>query len=80
MQNIAVEFKYRDTKLSRPDVDRIVGTAIKSGRVSSGNGCVIIKCRVAAKTAYKAAEDWADNENIEVHVDECLSKYDDDYR
>lgn len=80
MTNIAVEFKYRDTKLSRPDVNRIVGTAFNNNKVGPGNGCVIIKCRVAAKTAYQAAQDWKDNHDIEVHIDDSLSSYDEIYK
>ncbi len=78
---IALEFKYRKTKLSRPQVDNIVGTAIKEGVVIVGDmssGCVIIKCRNAAKTAYKSAEVWGEK-GVEVHIDECLSSYDEKY-
>ena len=80
MPNIALEFKYRETKLSRPDVNRIVGTAFNNNKVSPGSGCVIIKCRTAAKTAYQAAQDWKENHNIEVHIDESLSEYDSQYK
>ena len=77
-----MEFKYRSTRLSRPDVDTIVGNAIRNGIVAPnqlGFGCVVIKCHSAAGTAYAAAEEWRER-GVEVHIDECLSEYDQEYR
>lgn len=81
MKRIALEFKYRQTRLSRPQVDTIVGNAIRNNIVSASDpnsGCVIIKCHTAASTAFAAAEEWTRN-GIEVHIDECLSVYDEQF-
>lgn len=82
MRKIALEFKYRETRLSRPDVDTIVGNAIRNGVVTVGNlksGCVVIKCHTAASTAFKAAQEWQDK-GVEVIIDPCLSSYDEQYK
>ena len=75
MPKIALEYKYRETRLSRPNVDTIVGNAIRNGVVEPGNkksGCIIIKCHSVAKTAYAAAKEWK-TKGVEVHIDPCLS-------
>lgn len=78
MRKIALEFKYRETRLSRADVDTIVGNAIRNGVVKFGDsssGCVIIKCHTAASTADKAAKEWLEK-GVEVIIDPSLSAYD----
>lgn len=82
MKKIALEFKYRETRLSRPDVDTIVGNAIRNGIVKVGDltsGCVIIKCHSVASTAYQAAEEWG-KQGVEVIINPCLTSYDDQYK
>lgn len=82
MRKIALEFKYRETRLSRPDIDTIVGNAIRNSVVKMGDlssGCIIIKCHSVASTAYKAAKEWKD-QGIEVIIDPCLTSYDAKYK
>ncbi|ARN66088.1 hypothetical protein FORC36_1571 [Vibrio vulnificus] len=82
MRKIALEFKYRETRLSRPDVDTIVGNAIRNSIVKvddPSSGCVIIKCHSVASTAYKAAKEWG-QKGIEVIIDPCLTSYDAQYK
>lgn len=82
MRKIALEFKYRETRLSRPDVDTIVGNAIRNSIVKVGDpssGCIIIKCHSVALTAYKAAKEWG-QKGIEVIIDPCLKSYDAQYK
>ncbi len=82
MRKIALEFKYRETRLSRPDVDTIVGNAIRNSVITVGDptsGCVIIKCHSVAQTAYIAAKEWGEK-GVEVIIDPCLRAYDEKYK
>lgn len=74
MRNIVIEFKNR--KLNRPMLDQIVGTAFRNQLTPPSD--VVIKCRSASETAYKAAEEYKKNRGVNVHIDPCLSVYDED--
>lgn len=72
MRNIVIEFKYR--KLNRPMLDQIIGNAFRNSLTPPSE--VIIKCRSASSTVYSAVEDYRLNRNVIVHIDTCLSEYD----
>lgn len=73
MKNIVIEFKFR--KLDRPMLDQIVGTAFRNNLTPPSD--IVIKCRTATATAYRAAEDYKKNRKVNVHIDPCLSDYKD---
>lgn len=74
MRQIVVEFKYR--RLTRPMLDQIVGNAFRNRLTPPSD--IIIKCRSASSTAYKAVDDYRENREVNVHIDTCLSEYDEE--
>ncbi len=73
MRNVVVEFKYR--RVDRAMLDQIVGNAFRNNLTPPSD--IIIKCKSATTTAYKAAEDYKNNKNVNVYIDPCLSSYED---
>lgn len=73
MINIVVEFKFR--KLDRAMLDQIVGNAFRNNLTPPSD--IIIKCKSATSTAYNAAKEYKKNQGVNVHIDTCLSSYED---
>lgn len=73
MKNVVVEFKYR--RVDRAMLDQIVGNAFRNNLTPPSD--IIIKCKSATTTAYKAVEDYKKNKNVNIYIDPCLSSYED---
>lgn len=74
MRRVVVEFKYR--KLTRPLLDQIVGNAFRNRLTPPSD--IVIKCHSASSTVYKAVDDYKVNRDVNVHIDTCLSEYDEE--
>lgn len=73
MKNLVVEFKYR--RIDRAMLDQIVGNSFRNNLTPPSD--IIIKCKSATRTAYKAAEEYKKSQNVNVYIDPSLSSYED---